>query len=175
MILLRHGESHFNVVFNATRTDPGIPDPGLTESGRRQIQEAAERLRPAAIERIVASPYARTLETAEIVAATLGMPVHVEASVRERCFFSCDIGTPRSLLAARWPAFDFGSLDERWWPELGESETELQLRCDAFRQNLAASPDWDEALVVSHWGFIRGLTGEELKNGQITRYRPNSI
>ena len=31
MILIRHGESEFNVVFNKTRVDPGIPDPALTD------------------------------------------------------------------------------------------------------------------------------------------------
>ena len=38
MILVRHGESHFNVHFNVTREDPGIVDPGLTELGVMQAQ-----------------------------------------------------------------------------------------------------------------------------------------
>ena len=38
MILLRHGQSEFNAAFNATRVDPGIPDPRLTEEGKRQVQ-----------------------------------------------------------------------------------------------------------------------------------------
>ena len=42
MILVRHGESHFNVHFNVTREDPGIVDPGLTKTGRDQALAAAE-------------------------------------------------------------------------------------------------------------------------------------
>jgi len=42
MILLRHGQSEFNVVYNVTRVDPGIPDPRLTEEGRRQALVAAD-------------------------------------------------------------------------------------------------------------------------------------
>ena len=48
MILLRHGQSEFNVAFNATRVDPGIPDPRLTEEGRRQARAAAVALAAAA-------------------------------------------------------------------------------------------------------------------------------
>ncbi|MDX1402750.1 MAG: phosphoglycerate mutase family protein, partial [Kiloniellales bacterium] len=44
MILVRHGESHFNKHFNATRRDPGITDPGLTASGKAQAVETAELL-----------------------------------------------------------------------------------------------------------------------------------
>ena len=36
MILVRHGQSEFNVIFGATRKDPGIVDPKLTEEGRRE-------------------------------------------------------------------------------------------------------------------------------------------
>jgi len=44
VILIRHGQSHFNVVFNETRVDPGIVDPGLTEEGERQAAAAAQAL-----------------------------------------------------------------------------------------------------------------------------------
>jgi len=30
VILIRHGQSHFNVVYSETGVDPGIVDPGLT-------------------------------------------------------------------------------------------------------------------------------------------------
>ena len=71
MILLRHGQSEFNVAFNATRVDPGIPDPRLTEEGRRQARAAAVALAAHPVERLIASPYTRALETAEIVVAPM--------------------------------------------------------------------------------------------------------
>jgi len=84
MILVRHGQSHFNVHFARTRVDPGIVDPQLTEEGERQAREAGERLAACGIRRIVASPYWRTLHTAEIIAEALDLPVSIEPQVRER-------------------------------------------------------------------------------------------
>ena len=44
MILLRHGQSEFNLLFTQTRKDPGIIDPKLTPLGQTQAEEAAEAL-----------------------------------------------------------------------------------------------------------------------------------
>ena len=173
MILLRHGQSHFNVHFAATRQDPGIIDPGLTEAGRRQAAEAAAALKGLGLRRVLASPYRRTLETAEIVAGRLGLSVLVEPVIRERCYFTCDIGSPRSDLGERWPHFDFADLGERWWPEPEETEAEVALRCGDFRTAAAALDDWQLLLVVTHWGFIRGLTGHEVGNGALLRFDPH--
>ncbi len=172
MILVRHGESHFNVAFRETRQDPGLVDPGLTDAGLEQAAAAAEQLvRRGGIRRILASPYARTLHTAAIIAQRLGLPVRIEPLVREHAWFTCDVGSPRSHLEGRWPSFDFGDLPERWWPER-ETEDELLARCRRFRAGMAGAADWSGVLVVSHWGFIRGLTGEALQNGQALGFDP---
>ena len=172
MKLVRHGQSHFNVVYGATRQDPGIVDPGLTEEGVRQAEAAAEALAEQDLRRVLASPYTRTLHTADIIASLLGLPVTIEPLVRERCFFTCDIGTPRSELTPRWAHFDFGDLPERWWPEPEETEDELAHRCRSFRTAMAQTEDWPHVLVVSHWGFIRGLTGEAVTNGTVVAFEP---
>lgn len=172
MILLRHGQSHFNLHFSATRQDPGLVDPGLTPAGRRQAAEAAEVLGAHDLRRIVASPYRRTLETADVVAERLGLPVLVQPVIRERAFFTCDVGSPRSSLDRLWPAFDFADLSELWWPEPEESEAELERRCASFRAYAGALADWPHLLVVTHWGFIRGLTGCEVANGALLRFDP---
>jgi len=171
MILVRHGQSHFNAHFNVTRIDPGIVDAGLTEEGVRQAEAVGERLSGTDVRAILASPYSRTLHTASIIAERLGLAVSVEPLVHERAFFSCDIGSPCSTLAARWPQVDFGALPERWWPEPEESEAALQRRCDLFRRAAAVRDDWPYLVVVSHWAFIRGLTGQTLANGAFLRYR----
>lgn len=175
MILLRHGQSQFNEVYSVTREDPGIEDPALTPAGRQQAAAAGDRLAALGLRRIVASPYTRTLHTAQIVAEALGLPVSVEPLVREHAFFTCDIGSPASELRRRWPGFDFRDLPEVWWPRLGESDTEVQARCEQFRHAAAVLADWSHLLVVTHWGFIRGLTGEELANGASVRFDPVSI
>ena len=167
MYLLRHGESEFNVHFSKTRVDPGIEDPALTEAGRAQAAAAAEHLAGRRIARVVASPYRRALQTAEVVAERLGFPIEIEPLVRERCWFVCDIGSPASRLRQDWPAISFGDLPEQWWPQGGENEEELAVRCTAFREKLAAAETWDDTVFVTHWAFIRGLTGMAVPNGTV--------
>jgi broad specificity phosphatase PhoE len=172
MILIRHGQSEFNVVYSVSRTDPGIRDPKLTAEGRRQAQAAAEALRGRPLSRLVASPYTRALETAEIIAGALGLPIVVDARVGERVAFTCDIGSPRHELAQRWPHLSLDHLPDPWWPEREESEAALGHRCETFRREIAALDDWPEVAVVSHWGFIRALTGLTLPNCGVVRFDP---
>src|SRR5262249_22092883 len=129
MILVRHGQSEWNAVFSRTRIDPNIPDAPLTADGRRQAEVAAQLLTRFGIERLLVSPYVRALETAEIMAARTGIGIAVEPMVRERAAFSCDIGTPRSRLAARWPQLSFDHVEEIWWSSAIETEAELGRRC----------------------------------------------
>jgi len=173
MILVRHGQSEFNVVFSVTRVDPGIRDPRLTAEGRRQAEAAAETLAGRGIERLIASPYSRALETAEIVARRLEVVITVEPLVGERAAFACDVGTPRAHLKTRWPHLSLDHLAEEWWPALEESEDCLGVRCAAFRAHIRTQPDLARVAVVSHWGFIRGLTGLTVQNGAVLRIDPH--
>ncbi len=172
MILVRHGESEFNVVYSVTRVDPGIRDPGLTDEGRRQAAEVARALDGRTIDRIVTSPYRRALETADIVASAIGAPVTVDRIIGERKLFTCDIGSPRSELAARWPRFDFGPLAEEWWPAEGESDDALMARCSSFRAAAMTLPAHDAIVVITHWGVIRALTGAVAANGEAIAFDP---
>lgn len=174
MILLRHGQTEFNVIYGATRQDPGIEDPPLTEDGRRQAEDAARRLDGEAVRHIVVSPYRRALETAEIIAATLVSPVTVDPLVRERYAFSCDVGTPTSALMETWSHLELDHLEEIWWPQEEEPETALHERCRRFSRTMADRDDWDRCLVVTHWGVIRSLTGRRVANGDMLRYDPTT-
>lgn len=173
MILMRHGQSEFNVVYSATRTDPGIEDPVLTEDGRNQVVDAAQALteRDQNISRIIASPYTRALQTAHIMADTLNLPVSVDPLVRERFAWTCDIGTPASDLAPRWPAVRFPTLAERWWSGDEESHDDVRDRAKVFHQAMVGDPSHTDTLVVSHWGFIRAMTGLELTNAEMVKVR----
>ena len=172
MILMRHGQSEFNLAFTQTRRDPGIHDPQLTALGHAQAREAAQALRNERVRRIIASPYTRALQTAAPIAEALGAPVLVNPVVRERYAFSCDVGSPASRLAAAFPQHDFGHVDEVWWPFFDEPEADVIGRAAVFRAEMAALPDWSDTLVVSHWGFLLALTGVSVTNGQTLRYDP---
>ncbi len=167
IVFLRHAESAWNAVFSRSRVDPGLPDPPLTEEGRRQAEEAARRLAGEGLDRLLASPYRRTLETATIIAEKLDLPIEVEPLVRERFAFSCDIGTPASVLRRDWPRLDFGNLPEVWWGGLIESDHSVAARCRAFRRRLAEEPADRRVAVVSHWGFLLAFTGRRFDNGSL--------
>jgi broad specificity phosphatase PhoE len=172
MILIRHGQSEFNAVYTVTRVDPGIPDPVLTDLGRSQAQDAAQRLKTMDVRRLIASPYTRTLQTAAIIAEHLGLAIEVEPLVRERAAFACDIGTPKHHLKTRFPALSFDHLDDPWWHDhvaLGIDETEeaVAQRCENFRRAMVSRPDRRHVAVVTHWGFIRAMTGRTVPNGEV--------
>ena len=157
--------------FPVTRRDPGIRDPLLTETGRLQAEIVADALRAVKPRRLISSPYARALETAEIIAGHLELPITVEALVAERCAFTCDIGSPLAMLRARWPDIGFDHLPDPWWPQQEESEEVLSQRTEAFRRRMAGDI-WSGVAVVTHWGFIRAVTGLKVTNGSALRVDP---
>lgn len=63
--LLRHGEAE-----SRARSDAERP---LTERGRKEVRRSAERLRGRPLQYILASPYLRAQQTAEIVREVLGL------------------------------------------------------------------------------------------------------
>jgi probable phosphoglycerate mutase len=76
IILTRHGEAHCNV---AHIVGGDIACTGLTDRGRDQVQLLADRLRaedPCDV--LYATARRRTQESAGILSARLGLPVHVE-------------------------------------------------------------------------------------------------
>ncbi len=173
MILMRHGQSEFNLHFSATKRDPGIEDPSLTPLGQAQAEAAAASFRDRGITRILASPYTRALQTAAPAARVLGLPVQVHAGIRERAHFACDVGSTRTTLAAAWPSHDFSGIDEVWWPSMPELPESVDARAAQFRREMLLSADWSTTLVVSHWAFLLSLTGRSLENGEWTVFEPS--
>ena len=90
LLLIRHGETDWN----ASGRLQGHTDRPLNDYGRRQARELADRLSDDAIAAIYASDLSRAKETAEIVGARLGLPVVVDADLRERNWGSWEGLTP---------------------------------------------------------------------------------
>jgi broad specificity phosphatase PhoE len=116
---------------------------------------------------LIASPYRRALQTAEIVATALDLPVSINPLVRERCVFSCDIGSNPGVLRDAYPHIDFSGLDDAWWGMPPESEDALSARCARFRSDHGDLLARRDVAIISHWGFIRAFTGEEVANAAI--------
>jgi glucosyl-3-phosphoglycerate phosphatase len=171
MILIRHGQTEFNRVYSETRRDLGIRDPQLTAVGRSQAVAVARALGATNPSRLITSPYTRALETAEIIAADLGLPISVEPLLAERFAFTCDIGSPLATLRARWPDIAFDHLPDPWWPLQEESVEALSRRSEIFCSRIAQEA-WSRIAVVTHWGFIRAVTGLKVSNGAALRIDP---
>lgn len=180
MYLIRHGQSQFNAAFSVTRIDPGIVDPVLTDEGVRQAEAAAGTLielrgqgkGEGEVRRLICSPYTRALQTATIIADRLGVDVTIDPIVRERAAFHCDVGASPVELARRFPRYRFEHLEDPWWHDhvaTGQPETEeaLAVRGAAFRDAMRGQADYPHIAVVTHWGFIRCLTGRPPANGEI--------
>ena len=165
MILLRHGQSYFNLHFTSTRQDPGIEDPELTALGHAQARQAAEDLADTPITRLIISPYTRALQTAEPFLTRPGLKIEIMPEVRERTAFICDIGSAPAQLAARFPHHDFEHLPPRWWGDRKESEAETTARAREFQALMQQREDAATTLLVSHWGFLLALTGQSVANG----------
>lgn len=169
MYVVRHGQSEFNVIFGATRQDPGIEDPTITDLGAAQIEETRAFLTDKPVTSMIVSPYTRTLQSADILRRDLAVLTEIEPLIREHKHFSCDIGTHASALSETWPHYDFSSLDEQWWPGDHENDAMVAARARRFFEKTQPRADWEGLVVVSHWGFIRGLCGLQVANGTVVK------
>lgn len=169
MYVVRHGQSEFNVIFGATRQDPGIKDPTITDLGAAQIEETRAFLTDKPVTSMIVSPYTRTLQSADILRRDLAVLTEIEPLIREHKHFSCDIGTHASALSETWPHYDFSSLDEQWWPDDHENDAMVAARARRFFEKTQPRADWEGLVVVSHWGFIRGLCGLQVANGTVVK------
>lgn len=83
LVLLRHGETLLTP--ERRLSGSGGSNPGLSPVGRRQAEAAAAALaHRGGIEAVVTSPMRRCQETAQAVAARLGLSVQVDAELRKR-------------------------------------------------------------------------------------------
>lgn len=169
ILLARHGETDDNVPplrFQGQRDTP------LNDNGRVQARELAERVaaHDPPIAAIVASDLSRAQETAEIVGARLGLPVQLDARLREgwrgewEGFLFDEIAASDPERYAAWRA---PNAEEGFRFPGGESLAEQQSRVLASLAEIAGdglrppatasgSPAGDvTTLVVCHGGSIR--------------------
>lgn len=103
--IARHGES----TWNAERRWTGHGDPPLTELGRSQARSACETLRRHRFDAVGSSTLVRALESATIVASTLGLPQLDPMREFDERFAGSMSGMSSAEIEKRWP----GLLD-RW-------------------------------------------------------------
>ena len=159
LVLVRHGAT---VHTAAKRFSGGLAssNPGLSDEGRAQVREVADWLAPlgAAIEAVVASPVRRTVESAQILAARLDLPL-----VEEPGFAEMEFGT--------WDGLTFAEVHDRqpealaaWLNALdvapaggGETFLEVEARVVAGLGRVLERYSGKTVAVVSHVTPIKTL------------------
>lgn len=80
VLLVRHGQSTFNVEGRLPGQLPGVP---LTDEGRRQAHRAAVALSGLRLDTVVSSPLERAVETARIIARGWALDVREDARLMD--------------------------------------------------------------------------------------------
>jgi alpha-ribazole phosphatase len=155
--LIRHGES----IWNGERRIQGNQDPPLSPRGRQQATLLAARLgvhlptRPAAL---YASPLRRAMETAEIVAAAVPLPVMAEAGLREMALGSWEGRTVPEIRADSPGAYEAWLKDPQAHPAPGGERLEaFAARVIAAFEGLRGVHPGADLILVSHGGPIKAL------------------
>lgn len=151
LLLVRHGESEGN----RDRTFTQNPDVPLTPFGREQARAAAHRMatryRPS---RIIASPFARARQTAEIIAETLGLSVEFDVAFREQSF-GIFAGQPYDALISDAAYHDGPRWN--WRPEAGESLIDVYERVVPAFERVTRTAHGQDIIIVSHGGVMLTL------------------
>jgi broad specificity phosphatase PhoE len=174
LLLARHGESDWN----RSKRWQGFADRPLTDLGRQQAQELADRLDDTELDAVYSSDLQRARETAEAVARRRGLEVKTTADLRE-----VDVGSWSGLTRAEAEA-RFPEAYARWlqggegWED-GESYDQLRDRVVRAIWHIAAGHEGGRVLVVAHGGTIRAVHAAALgvdihTYRRIQRVEPNA-
>ena len=154
LYLARHGATQLT----AEDRFSGAVGVELSDEGRRQSARLGARLADEGITAVHCSPLSRTLETAQLVASPLGLPIATHDGLREISHGRWE-GLTRREVERRVPD-EYAAWEEdpfTFAPEGGESGVAVLARAlPVIREIAVAHPD-EEVLVVSHKATLRLL------------------
>lgn len=150
---IRHGES----TWNAERRVQGQTDVPLSEAGIAQAHAAAALIAGLPVGAVFASPLQRARHTAEIINATLGLPLTLIDDLMEARL---------GVLEGKVYEAGLGDWDRGIAPEGGETRHAFFARALAGINRALAG--WDRPglypLIVAHGGIFRAIQHEALRN-----------
>ena len=148
LLLARHGQT----AWNALGKLQGHTDIEIDDTGRAQARALASAIAHARITRVWSSDLARSRQTAEIVAAELGLPPpEIDPDLSERRFGIFE-GLTREQCAAHHPEAWRDWLAQTSHPPGGEPREEAVARMHRALERILSE---DLALVISHGGVMR--------------------
>jgi broad specificity phosphatase PhoE len=145
-------------------------DPPLSDDGIVQAQKLAERLKGEKISQIFASPFLRTVQTANAVAEVLDLPIKLETGLSEWLNPEWMSEEPEKLstmaLAALFPRID-NAYTSHIAVQYPETHEKVRQRSGQTARCLAAECWPDDILLVAHGasvlGAAMGLVGDIAK------------
>jgi probable phosphoglycerate mutase len=150
ILLVRHGQSEWNAVGRWQ----GQADPPLSDLGREQAYDAAQRL--GTVDLIACSDLQRATDTAMVISEMLGVgPVVIDPRLRER-----DAGAYSGLTRAEIDEQFPGYLEARREPPGWESDDLLLDRVHDCLHDLAREYTGAEIVVITHGGCVYALEKE---------------
>jgi len=158
--LARHGNRLDFVYPEWFNTAPRRYDPPLSEDGKIQAQELAQRLKLEKIDHIIASPFLRTIQTAHIVAENLDLTIKLEAGLgewhnRDWMSYSPEIH-PREELEKCYPRIDW-SYSSQVFPVYPENQTEVLSRMEKIGR-LLVNQFSGNLLLMGHSMTVLGIS-----------------
>lgn len=174
--VFRHGETEMNRLRKWQGRGIDLP---LNENGRRQASELAERLKGLGLEAIFSSPLKRALETAQIAAGVLNVPVIVKENLTEGSFGVAE-GKTREEIAAMYPDVSdaWHNLDADFMDACfqgGESKRQIQSRVLQALSEIAVLP-YQRVGISVHSAVIRylllyfGIKQQQIPHGEPFRF-----
>lgn len=153
LLLVRHGENQANLTKEFSYR---LVDYPLTAKGELQAEQTAAYLSSYPVTQVFTSPLRRARETAEIIAAKVGVSVGVLEGFRELNVGTLEAHPPS---AASWRLHDeviwawaTGDAEARF-PE-GENFTELVARvCEGY-ETMCRGRDGETLVLVAHGGCL---------------------
>jgi broad specificity phosphatase PhoE len=137
----------------------------LTKRGKKEIKEAAKKLKSKKIDLVFSSPFNRTRETAEIISKELGIKVIYDERLKEINFGIFQSGPKEKYLKF------FSDVKERFFkrPPKGEDWNDVKGRTEDFLNEIEKKYKNKNILIIGHgdplWileGIIKKMNNKNL-------------
>jgi probable phosphoglycerate mutase len=152
LFLVRHGET----AYNAARIlqPPEVP---LSPVGEAQARALGRRLAPRGVGLVIASDYARAVDTAERLCEAAGAPLALEPLLRERSF--------GALRGRAWAELGFDPFASDYAPPDGETWDAFHARVDLAWERVRAllAGSRGNVAVVTHGLVCASLAARHLR------------
>ncbi len=158
LYIVRHGETDWNV----KQIIQGHSNSALTNNGKRQIRELAEKLKDIHFDALFSSDLLRTKQTSEILNMERQLAITTTSAIRERFFGKYEgLHSDKFHKEVKELLKEYETMSEenkrKFKYPTAESDEELISRVITFLREIAVAYPGKKVLVVSHGGVLKNL------------------